>query len=682
MRNTGRAWISNLSRDLIRFHIFQGAFCGAGFTTMTVSTRQNFQRAPGAPRLPHTPFRFICHFVARYRWWYLAMILFETANATCGIMIPYALSTIIKGVTAAHDHSRALVAALQAPRLLFIAFSIGEVVFGRIAGGIQIRLGPRQRQNVTRSIYHYLQYHSHRYFSNNFAGALAHRISETSLGVTQTLWSIITEFWPVAIVLGVSIVLLFNAHVQLGGFVLIWAVLFIAISYLLARRCQPYAFKASSARSETTGKIVDSVSNLTSARLFARLRFEREHLEDALTSEMKAIRKSNGYNERVRWFQFASAAVLKIGILYYSLTLWGEGEITVGEFVMAVSLSLLIINEARNLSRRFLEFFEYIGNVANGVHTIVQPHELVDAPAAAAPTISRGKIEFRDLDFGYGPDKKVFDQLNVAIPAGQRVGLVGFSGSGKSTFVSLILRLYDAQGGQILIDDVDIRNMTQDALHSQLSLIPQDPSLFHRTLMENIRYGRLEAGDGEVIEAAKKAYAHEFIMQIKDRYQSMVGERGVKLSGGQRQRIAIARVILKDAPILILDEATSSLDSITEKAIQDTLDQVMVNKTVIVVAHRLSTIAHLDRILVFDKGRIVEDGDHAELLARRGRYHQLWSKQAGGFLPDDTGGERVRTDGAESPPLLVDQPALADDEVRSAVSARDEEEPLATAGHK
>jgi ATP-binding cassette subfamily B protein len=483
-------------------------------------------------------------------------------------------------------------------------------------------------------------------------------------------------------VLGVSTVLLFNAHVQLGSFVLVWAVLFIGISYVLARRCQPYAFKASSARSETTGTIVDSVTNLTSARLFARLRFEREYLEEALTNEMKEIRKSNGYNERVRWFQFSAAAVLKVGILYHALTLWGAGEISVGEFVMAVSLSLMIINEARNLSRRFLEFFEYVGNVANGVHTIVQPHELVDAPAATAPVISRGKIEFRDLDFGYGPDKKVFDKLNVTIPAGQRVGLVGFSGSGKSTFVSLILRLYDAQYGQILIDGIDIRNMAQDALHSQLSLIPQDPSLFHRSLMENIRYGRLEASDDEVFEAAKKAYAHDFIMQIKDHYQSMVGERGIKLSGGQRQRIAIARVILKDAPILILDEATSSLDSITEKAIQDTLDEVMVNKTVIVVAHRLSTIAHLDRILVFDKGRIVEDGSHAELLARRGQYYRLWSKQAGGFLPEDADGERVQTEIADSTLLEVVDPALVDEEVRTAVSPHEEEEPMTTPGRK
>jgi ATP-binding cassette subfamily B protein len=223
----------------------------------------------------------------------------------------------------------------------------------------------------------------------------------------------------------------------------------------------------------------------------------------------------------------------------------------------------------------------------------------------------------------------------VVIAAGQRVGLVGFSGSGKSTFVSLILRLYDVQGGRIVIDGTDIRAMTQESLHRQLSLIPQDPNLFHRTLMENIRYGRLEATEEEVIEAARKAHAHDFVTQIKDKYNSLVGERGVKLSGGQRQRIAIARVVVKNAPILILDEATSSLDSITEQAIQETLEEVMKGKTVIVVAHRLSTIAHLDRILVFDQGRIVEDGSHAELLTLNGAYQKLWSRQAGGFMLDD-----------------------------------------------
>jgi ATP-binding cassette subfamily B protein len=248
--------------------------------------------------------------------------------------------------------------------------------------------------------------------------------------------------------------------------------------------------------------------------------------------------------------------------------------------------------------------------------------------------VSAGRIEFRQVKFGYDPAHLVFDNLNVVIEPGQRVGLVGFSGSGKSTFVSLALRNYALQGGSILIDGVDIAGVTQDSLHTQVSLIPQDPSLFHRSLKENIGYGKVDSSEHEIVAAAQMANADEFIRVMADGYDSLVGERGVKLSGGQRQRIAIARVMLKDAPILILDEATASLDSLTEKTIQENLDRAMGRKTVIAIAHRLSTIAHLDRILVFDKGCVVEDGSHEQLLAKQGFYHQLWSMQAGGFLPE------------------------------------------------
>ncbi len=593
----------------------------------------SFQRAADAPNLPATTFRFICYFVNQFRWWYVAMVILEVIHATCGIMLPYAIGEIIRGVTRSPGESKQIFDAVSQPLMLFTALSLGEVVFGRSAGLLQTILHPIHRQHIVRSLYAYLQHHSHRYLSSSFSGALAHRISETSLGVTQTMQMLITEFMPVIIVYTVTTILLYRVYPPLAGFVGLWAVLFISISFWLATRCRIYSRKAAAARSETTGIIVDSVTNLNSSRLFARLGFERRYLNEQLRDELKEVRKSNWYSERIRWFQFISAAVLKIGTLYYSLSLWSQGTIATADFVVATSLSLLIISEARNLSKRFLEFFEHIGNIANGVFTIVQPHEIIDRDSAIAHSITQGQIEFRQVNFSYSLGKKVFDNLSITIQPGQRVGLVGFSGSGKSSFVNLILRQFDPQSGQILIDGVDIQDMTQDALHSQISLIPQDPSLFHRTLIENIRYGRLDATDEEVVEAARQAYAHDFIAQIKEGYDSLVGERGVKLSGGQRQRIAIARVILKDSPILILDEATSSLDSITEKAIQDTLDLAMDGKTVIVVAHRLSTIAHLDRILVFDQGRIIEDGTHAKLLARRGAYYRLWKMQAGGFLP-------------------------------------------------
>src|SRR5579862_6003100 len=421
---------------------------------------ESVQHAPSAPPLPATPFRFILYFIARFRSWYVVMILLETINSTCGILIPYATGQIIKAVTRAHEQSLALVSQLSGPLWLFVALAIGEVVFSRAGGACQIYVGPRQRQAVTRAMYAYLQHHSHRFLSNDFAGSLAHKISETAMGYSQTMWTLIFDFYPMLIVFGVAIFMLGNAHHGLAVFVSIWSACFVLASFWLATRTRPYAVAASAARSETTGRVVDAVTNLTSTRLFARLDYEREYLDAQLGKELRAVMKSNTYSERVRWFQYSAAAVLKIGVLYYALLLWGRGQITVAEFVVASTTTLLVINEARNLSRRFLEFFEYVGNVSNGVHTIVRPHEIVDVPGAVRRTIERGRIEFRDVSFAYAPEQPIFQHLSVTIAAGQRVGLVGFSGSGKSTFVSLILRLYDAQSGQILIDGHDIRSLT------------------------------------------------------------------------------------------------------------------------------------------------------------------------------------------------------------------------------
>jgi len=447
---------------------------------------------------------------------------------------------------------------------------------------------------------------------------------------------VIFDFWPMAITFMVATVVLWSAYPGLALLVGSWAACFVSLSWFLATRARPFAVTAAATRSDTTGKVVDAVTNLTNTRLFARLAFERGYLDRQLKHELVTIQRSNHYSERVRWFQFTAALILKIGTLYYALHLWSRGVITVAEFVMAATTALLIINEARNLSRRFLDFFEYVGNVTNGVRTIIRPHEIVDLPGAIPARITRGAIDLQHVKFAYPGGATVFHDLSVRIPAGQRVGLVGYSGSGKSTFVSLLLRLYEPQSGRILIDGVDVRQVTQESLHSQLGLIPQDPSLFHRSLMDNIRYGRQGASDEEVIAAARRAHAHEFIQSVPGGYAALVGERGIKLSGGQRQRIAIARVVLKNAPILILDEATSSLDSLTERAIQETLSDLMRDRTVLVVAHRLSTIAHLDRILVFNAGRIVEDGSHAELLAAGGLYETLWTRQAGGFLPNSS----------------------------------------------
>ncbi|UQS88217.1 ABC transporter ATP-binding protein/permease [Pseudomonas chlororaphis subsp. piscium] len=369
------------------------------------------------------------------------------------------------------------------------------------------------------------------------------------------------------------------------------------------------------------------MSNLANIRLFARHSFEYRYLGSFLDKEVKAANRSLGYMEKIRWFQTSCGVVLKLGLLLLALYLWRTQRIDIASFVMATSLSLLIINDVGNLSRRFLELFEATGNIANGVNTLIRPHEVIDQPQAQPLRIQRGDIEFRGVGFAYGTGPAIFQQLNILIPAGQKVGLVGASGSGKSTLVNLLLRLYDVQQGAVLIDGVDVRSVTQHSLHQQIGLIPQEPGLFHRSIRENIHYGRLDASPEELAQAIHRAGASEFIEGMELGYESLVGERGVKLSGGQRQRIAIARVLLKNAPILVMDEATSSLDSITERFIQDKLDEIMEDKTVLVVAHRLSTVAHLDRILVFDKGRVVEDGSHEQLLRQGGQYHRLWRRQ-------------------------------------------------------
>jgi ATP-binding cassette, subfamily B, bacterial len=581
------------------------------------------------PDLPNQPLAFILYFLRRHLYLFIPMALCEFFHCLMGILAPFALSEIIRSM-----HEESTFQSLQNAVILFSALAIAETVFGRGAGALQLRLAPIQRHAAVRALYAWLQLHSQRYLFNNFAGALAHRVAETSLAINLILWSLIFDLMPVIMTLILSTIFLLRIHLGLGIAVGLWAIVFLIISWRMALKSQPYAIEAAASRAATTGVLVDSVSHLSSAHLFARLKHEREVLDSALKVEFKAMRAANDFTELIRWNQAIAFGILKLGTLFFSIYLWSEQIIGVADFVLVISLGLLILNHSGNLGRRFLDLYEHFGNLSNGVRTLLMPHEVVDAENSTELKVSAGHIEFKSVHFAYQKDQYIFEDLNLVIPAGQRVGLVGFSGSGKSTFVSLLLRMYDIQSGEILIDGQNIARVTQDSLHEQVGLIPQDPSLFHRSLMDNIRYGRLQASDEEVKHAAQLAHADDFISQIKEGYGALVGERGVKLSGGQRQRIAIARALLKDAPILLLDEATSSLDSITERTIQETLGERMIGKTVIVIAHRLSTVAHLDRLLVFSEGKIVEDGSHSELIQRDGLYARLWQMQYNGFLAD------------------------------------------------
>ncbi len=590
--------------------------------------------AEEAPRLSRSPWRFALYFYLKSRNTLLGIFVFEAAQAACTIMLPYAVKEIIDAVTLANQTGADIFDAAWDGLLLFALLNLGIVLFSRASGAMLVLTGPYLRAEIRKSLFSYLQHHSHRYFISHFAGSLANRIAEVSMSSMHALWTITFDFYPLIIKSLVALIILFGASGELALVLSLWLAIYIYVSYLLARRCRVYARDFAAARSLVTGKVVDSVTNVMNAKMFARRQYEEDYLTDYLNHEVNHALRTYWYMEKLRWFQFTAAMVLMVSMVGYALKIWSEGDMTVGEFSMVAGLTILLIEAARGLSRSFLEFFEYLGNISDGVSVFVQSHEIVDEPDAPALQVTQGEIAFNDVSFTYQEGLQVFEHLHVTIPPKQQVGLVGFSGSGKSTFVNLVLRLFEPQGGSIRIDGQNILEVTQDSLRESVSMIPQDPQLFHRSLMENIRYGRLDASDDEVIEAAKKAHAHEFILQTEKQYESLVGERGVKLSGGQRQRISIARAILKDAPILILDEATSSLDSVTEKKIQAGLDNLMKGRTVVVVAHRLSTISHMDRILVFDQGKIVEDGSHQQLLQRNGHYARLWNMQAGGFLPE------------------------------------------------
>ena len=596
-------------------------------TTLTI--------AEDAPPLSRSPWRFALYFYLKARYTLAAIFVFEAGQAACTILLPYAVKEIIDAVTLAKQTGADIFATSSNALILFAALNIGIVLFSRASGAMLVLTGPKLRREIRRSLFSYLQHHSHRYFISHFAGSLASRIAEVSMSCMHALWTIAFDFYPLIIKSMVALIILFYANGDLALVLSLWLGVYIYVSYLLAKRCRIYAQDFAAARSLVTGKIVDSVTNVMNAKMFARRQYEEDYLTDYLNHEVNHALRTYWYMEKLRWFQFTAAMVLMLGIVGYALKIWSEGNMTVGEFSMVAGLAILLVEAARGLSRSFLEFFEYIGNISDGVSVFIQPHEIVDIHDAPALKADRGEIAFNDVSFIYHEGLRVFEHLDVTIESKQQVGLVGFSGSGKSTFVNLILRLFEPQSGTIKIDGQNILNVTQDSLRESVSMIPQDPQLFHRSLMENIRYGRLDASDDEVIEAAKKAHAHEFILQMEKKYESLVGERGVKLSGGQRQRIAIARAILKDCPILILDEATSSLDSVTEKKIQLGLENLMKGRTVVVVAHRLSTISHMDRILVFDQGKIIEDGSHRQLLQRNGHYAHLWNMQAGGFLPEE-----------------------------------------------
>jgi ATP-binding cassette subfamily B protein len=440
-------------------------------------------------------------------------------------------------------------------------------------------------------------------------------------------------FIPAALICVLTILIFAQMNSFLALIVGMWILVHFSLTWIFTIKCAKYSHIHGEVRSELMGKIVDSLTNNFVVNLFYRFRYEKDQIAHSQKEELKTNDKAQVYS--VKMFAAMSVGFLaEIFILTgFAISFWLQGKISTGEIVQLFYTVWNLGMVIWVTSDKGPEFFQSLG-IANQALTIMQdPQDILDPPSAVDLVVDKGEIVFDNVSFRYG-ERKVFHNKNLRISAGEKVGLVGYSGAGKSTFVNLILRFFSLEKGRILIDGQDIACVTLESLRSQVALIPQDPILFHRTLEENIRYGKVEASQKEVIEAAKLAHCDEFIQRCPDSYATLVGERGTKLSGGERQRIAIARAMLNAAPILILDEATSALDSVTERYIQDSLEKLMQNRTTLVIAHRLSTLAKMDRILVFDQGKVVEEGSHLELLSKGGHYARMWQMQAGGFLPD------------------------------------------------
>lgn len=546
---------------------------------------------------------------------------------------PYLLGVIFDGLASSKQHN--IFTYLAGPIILYLgSYFLLSLSFRLYNYFVEIKMIPHLRAKIADEAFGKLVDKSQNYYQNNFSGSLTNKVNDLTSSVPSIISIGIDRFFSHILALGIAIITLWQVNIHFALGMLIWVVILITGAWIYSTHLSVLASRWSESASTITGNLVDVLSNILSVRLFSAKTKEKKFIGDVFQKSVIAEQKLEWAYLWMWIYISVSSFLLQAFNFYFLLKGREEGWISVGDFAVVLVINISITDFFWDLTQDFSEFSKLLGRITQALKVILDKPEFQDEPGADELCITKGVISFDRVLFHYKGTTPLFSNMSMAIQAGQKVGLVGYSGSGKSTFVNLILRLYDVRDGCILIDGQDIRACTQDSLRKNIGLIPQDPALFHRTLMENIRYGLIDATDEEVIRAAKKAHAHEFIAKLPEAYNTLVGERGVKLSGGQRQRIAIARAILKNAPILILDEATSALDSVVESEIQQSLWELMQGKTTIVIAHRLSTLLHMDRILVFKQGKIIEDGTHDQLLARSGTYKTLWEAQVGGFLLD------------------------------------------------
>ena len=597
---------------------------------------------PGPGEPPQTLWAFYWHFVRQAKGWYAAVFVASLVVALLDTVIPLFIGRLVS-LMEATDRMAALerewpvlvtmiaLVLVVRPAVFMIDMAIRWIVL--IPGGTsQIRW---------QSHWHVIR-QSWPFFQNDFAGRIANRVMQTAPALRESTMMSIRAVWYIGAYGVTAFTLMAMVDWRLGAPTLIWFVGYVWFLVHFVPKLRDLSRASSEMRSVVMARVVDGYTNILTVKLFARMADEDAHVREAVDDHQAAMTRHQAYTARIMFALTLLNAALLVGTAAVGLWLWVHGAVSAGIVATALPLAWQTTNAAGWVSWEVSSIFENVGVVQEGMQSIAVPHSGVDRPGAKPLEVSRGDVSFEKVSFGYGrtDTAPVIDKLNLEIRAGERVGLVGRSGAGKSTLVNLLLKFFDVEQGRIVIDGQDIAGVTQESLRAAIGMVTQDTSLLHRSIAANIRYGRPSASDAEIIDAAKKAQAHEFIMGLRDwrsrtGYAAHVGERGVKLSGGQRQRIALARVVLKNAPILVLDEATSALDSEVELAIQDELLDLMEGKTVIAIAHRLSTIARMDRLIVLEHGRIVESGAHAELLRLGGIYAELWRHQSGGFIGNE-----------------------------------------------
>jgi ATP-binding cassette subfamily B multidrug efflux pump len=592
---------------------------------------------PEHPEPPAGLIAFFWHFARQAKWLFAALFVIEMLQALTDSAVPWFMGRIVTLVTkVAPDRFLAVTWPMLTGMGLMVLVGRPLVALARYLVTNQAIAAPFTSLIRWQSHWHVVR-QSWAFFQNDFAGRISNRVMQTGAAVRSTLTASVTALWYILVYGVTAIGMMASADLWLTVPILLWFAGYVGLLGYFVPRMRQRSKVNSEARSALMGRIVDSYTNILTVKLFARPRDEDLYIRDAIERHMRLFISAQRLMTVFGTLLNVLNALLIVGAGALALLLWRFGAVEVGAIAMVLPLTLQLTNMSRQIASQITDIFEDVGVVQEGMMTIAQPLRLIDAADAVPLVVREGRIAFEDVRFGYGRQTGVLQDFNLRIAPGEKIGLIGRSGAGKSTVVNLLLRFFDLESGRILIDGQDISQATQESLRAQISVVTQDTSLLHRSIRENIRYGRPDATEAEIVEAARLAHADEFIPILEDwrgnhGFDAHVGERGVKLSGGQRQRIAIARVILRNAPILVLDEATSALDSEIEAAIQSSLDTLMGGKTVIAIAHRLSTIARMDRLVVLDRGRIVEQGTHAALLRLDGHYAALWRRQSGGFL--------------------------------------------------